>query len=316
MPEGPVSCWVAIRGHRRECDFLKSAVAGERLPHALLFCGPDGVGKRLVAVALAAWLQCEAVGDDACGTCAACRQVAAGTHPDVQLVALSSGKKEIGIDRMREIKKFMQLKPLRGKAKVAIVDSAHALTAAAQNAVLKTLEEPPDQSFLILVANTPDALLATVRSRCQRLQFSPLAADVVAEILAVTHGVDPVLARELAALAEGSPGRALALRAGVGKLDGAGVWELLAGLRSARYVDMMELASRLAESDAALGVNLEILLSQCRDAVTEAIDKEPEMVRSALTRTEAVHSAHSALRRTNANRQLLIEALLLQLTRT
>ena len=315
MPEAPLTRFATIRGHQRECEFLKSAVRRERLPHALLFSGPDGIGKRSVAAALAAWLQCEAGGDDACGDCAACRQAGAGTHPDVQLVAVAPGKKEIGIDRMREIKKFMQLRPLRGKAKIAIIDDAHALTAAAQNAVLKTLEEPPDRSFLILIANNPDGLLPTVRSRCQRVQFVPLPSDTVAEILVTAHGIEPRVARDLAGLAEGSPGRALSLSSSLAALDSDRFRVLLAGLRGARYVRLMELANELAQSDVDLRVKLELLLAQCRAEAMAALDSEPAAVRSALARADAVHHAHTALRRSNPNRQLLLDALLLQLAR-
>jgi len=268
-----------------------------------------------VAVALAAWLQCEAGGDDACGGCASCRQVGAGTHPDVQLVAVAPGKKEIGIDRMREIKKFMQLQPLRGRAKLAIVDDAHALTAAAQNALLKTLEEPPDRSFLILVADNPDGLLPTVRSRCQRVQFAPLPTETVADILVTAHGIEPRAAHDLAALAEGSPGRGLSLSGSLGTLASDRFRALLAGLRGARYVRLMELANELAESDVDLSVKLELLLSHCRTEAMASLDSEPAAVRSALARADAVHHAHTALRRSNPNRQLLLDALLLQLAR-
>ncbi len=320
MSEAPLTHFAAIHGHQRQIEFLKSAVRRQRLPHALLFAGPDGIGKRSVAVAFAAWLQCEAGGDDACGGCAACRQVGAGTHPDLQLVAVAPGKKEIGIDRMREIKRFMQLQPLRGKAKIAIVDDAHALTAAAQNAVLKTLEEPPDRSFLLLIADNPDGLLPTVRSRCQRLQFAPLPTETVADILVTAHGIEPRAAHDLAVLAEGSPGRALSLSGGLGALDSGRLRELLAGLRGARYVRLMELANELTESDVDLSVTLELLLSHCRTEAMAALESElaavrPAAVRSALARADAVHHAHTALRRSNPNRQLLLDALLLQLAR-
>src|SRR5438552_2064658 len=111
----------AICGHERPLQVLRAAAAHGRLPHALLFAGPDGIGKRAVAVAVAAWLQCEAGGAEACSVCAACRQIAAGTHPDVRMLTVAEGKKEIGIDRVRELKRFTQLQPVRGAFKVGIV---------------------------------------------------------------------------------------------------------------------------------------------------------------------------------------------------
>src|SRR5262249_21383142 len=173
MPESSLARFADIRGHESTRAMLCAAATDDRLPHAWLFAGPDGVGKCMVATALAAWLHCETRGADACGACASCRQIAAGSHPDVLLVRVAPGKKEIGVDRAREVKRFTQLQPVRGRVKVAIIDDAHMLTVAAQNALLKTLEEPPERSLLIVIAHNADALLPTVRSRCQRVPFLP-----------------------------------------------------------------------------------------------------------------------------------------------
>jgi DNA polymerase-3 subunit delta' len=326
MPAEPLIRFATLRGHQRVRDLLRAAVANDRLSHALLFAGADGVGKRSVALALAAWLLCEEDGDDACGACASCRQVAAGSHPDFQLIAVAAGKREIGVDRARDVKRFTQLRPLRGTLKVAVVDDAHVLTTAAQNALLKTLEEPPEHSLLILVANNPDALLPTVRSRCQRVQFSPLPNDAVVDVLTRGHGMAPATAQQLAALAEGSPGRALALSRSVA---GKAALPQLAGLRGARYVDLVQLAHAIGLPEADTGMKLEMLLSQLRDAAVRGLGAEhlalrnaadaagdERGLRSTLVAAELVHGAREALRRGNPNRQLLLEALLLRLART
>jgi len=319
MPEPGLTTFAAIRGHERACAFLRAAVANQRLAHALLFAGPDGIGKRAVAGALAAWLECTAGGDDACGTCASCRQAAAGSHPDLQIIAVAAGKKEIGVDRVRELKRFTQLQPLGGTMKIGIVDDAHMLTVAAQNALLKTLEEPPPRSLLILVANNPDALLPTVRSRCQRVQFAPLPTAVVVELLTTQHGVDAATARDLAALAEGSPGRALALsRSFVGGRRQQ-LLEALATLGTARYVQLAQMAQELSHPEAEATVKLETLLHACRDDALRAVGAAPppsRRLRGALRRADVVADAWNALRRGSPNRQLLLEALLLRLART
>ncbi len=318
MPAEPLKGFGAIRGHRRVCDFLRAAVASDRLPHALLFAGADGVGKRSVALALVAWLLCEAGADDACGRCAACRQVVAGSHPDLQVLNVASGKKEIGVDRARDVKRFTQLRPLRGSVKIAVINDAHMLTVAAQNALLKTLEEPPQHSLLILVANNPDALLPTVRSRCQRVQFVPLPHEAVIEILTRDHGLAPAVAQQLAALAEGSPGRALALSRCITSTEGA---PQLAGLGDARYVDLVRLANQIALPEADTGMKLELLLSQLRDAAVRGLDDPTEAaagvrsLRTTLRAADLVHDTREAMRRSNPNRQLLLEALLLRLAR-
>jgi DNA polymerase-3 subunit delta' len=318
MPAEPLKGFAAIRGHQRVCDFLRGAVVNERLPHALLFAGADGVGKRSVALALAAWLLCEAEAEEACGRCAACRQVAAGSHPDLQVLTVASGKKEIGVDRARDVKRFTQLRPVRGSLKVAVINDAHMLTVAAQNALLKTLEEPPEHSLLVLIANNPDALLPTVRSRCQRVQFAPLPHDAVIEILTRDHGLTPPAAQHLAALAEGSPGRALALSRCV--TEGT---PLLAGLAHARYVDLVRLANEIGLPEADTGMKLELLLAQLRDAAVRRLGgtssttaASARSLRGTLRAADLVHDTREAMRRGTPNRQLLLEALLLRLART
>ncbi len=326
MSRAAVTTFAAIHGHDRICTFLRTAVGNGRLAHALLFAGPEGIGKRSVALAFAAWVHCSAGGSDACGGCASCRQIAAGSHPDVHLVAVAAGKKEIGIDRVRELKRLMRLQPMLGTTKVAIIDEAPLLTMAAQNALLKMLEEPPDHSLLILVASSPDALLPTVRSRCQRLQFAPLPTETVASIVAGVAGIEAPVARELALLAEGSPGRALTLgRALVGAAR-AQLVEALAGLRGARYVELAHMAHELNHPEADAGVKLEALLAQYRDDAVRAIGAPqlavhppspatPVSSSVLLRRADAVYDAWSATRRGNPNRQLLFEALLLRLAR-
>ena len=314
-----------IQGHENACAFLRGAVTHGRLAHALVFAGPEGIGKRTVALALAAWLHCTAGGDDACGECVACRQVAAGSHPDVLVVTIPAGKKEIGVDRAREVKRFTQMRPVSGRSKLALVDDAHMLTVAAQNALLKTLEEPPASSLLILVTANPDALLPTVRSRCQRVQFAPLAAEAVAALLCTQHGWEPDVARTVAVTADGSVGRALALGRSFGNTGHTELAAALATLQGARYVRLAQMAHDLNHPDSETRVKLEGLLYRYREDVLRLITggEQPTAgmsgpvpsggVRSALQRVDAVLEALTALQRGNANRQLLLESLLLRL---
>lgn len=327
MPETRVATFGAIRGHARVCEFLRTAVITARLPHALLFTGPEGVGKYCVARALVAWMQCEQRADDACGVCRACRQVAAGTHPDVQLVTVAAGKKEIGVDRIREVKRFMQLRPVQAGAKLVILDEAHRLTVAAQNALLKTLEEPPAHSFLILVVHNADVLLPTVRSRCQRVQFSPLALADVLDVLVHRCDVDAALAAQLSTIAEGSPGHALALHDCLAGAPREQLEKQLAGLDQARYVRAMQLANELSQPEAQALPKLELLLSHFRDEALRAVGAGAlasadangppaaavDAVRTALRQADAVHAAWMAMRRSTPNRQLLMEALVMRL---
>jgi DNA polymerase-3 subunit delta' len=206
-----------ILGHRRLVGLIARSVSRESLPPSLIFSGPAGVGKRLTAMAVAQLLNCtkrvgEAPNIDACGACAACTRIARGVHSDV-IVVEPGESGAIKIEQIRDIVDRAGYRPFEGRCRVVIVDGADALVPAAQNALLKTLEEPPSASVFILVTAQPDLLLATVRSRCPRLRFGPLPiADLVAAL--VQRGRTDTEARAVAATADGSLRRALESIAG------------------------------------------------------------------------------------------------------
>src|SRR5438309_183625 len=160
-----------VVGHHRLIDLLKRSVGNGTLPPSLLFTGPSGVGKRLTATSVAQTLNCVRVRDsefDACGECAACSRIARGVHPDVVVVEPGDSG-AIKIDQIRDVVERTNYRPFEGRRRVVIVDEADALVVQAQNALLKTLEEPPPSSVFILVTARPDVLLPTVRSRCPQL---------------------------------------------------------------------------------------------------------------------------------------------------
>ena len=204
-----------VIGHRRLVSLLARSIARESLPPSLIFAGPSGVGKRLAATAVAQALNCtsrRAPGEggletDACGVCAACTRIARGVHPDV-LVVEPGDTGAIKIEQVREIVDRAAYRPFEGRRRVVIVDEADALVPPAQNALLKTLEEPPPSSVFILVTPRPDVLLPTVRSRCPRLTFRALGQADLAAVL-VARGFTDAEARAVAATADGSVGRAL-----------------------------------------------------------------------------------------------------------
>ena len=210
-----------VVGHVRLVDLLSRSAAGGTLPPSLLFAGPAGIGKHLVALSLAQTMNCTdpkgsglgAQGSvDACGVCAACSRIARGVHPDVIFVSPGDSG-AIKIDQVRDVVDRAQYRPFEGRRRVVIIDEADALAHPAQNALLKTLEEPPSLSVFILVASRPDMLLPTVLSRCPQLRFRPLAADQIATAL-MARGLSETEARAVAATADGSLGHALQERAG------------------------------------------------------------------------------------------------------
>jgi DNA polymerase-3 subunit delta' len=204
-----------VRGHDRIVASLRQSLGQGRLPHALLFIGPEGIGKRSLARKLAQGLLCEtrpATELDPCETCPGCLQVEAGTHPDFVEVARPEDKHELPISVIRDLCNQFGLKPARGPRKVALVDDADDLNDEAANAFLKTLEEPPPGAVLILIGTSAELQLETVVSRCQVVRFDPLSEADIAWLL-LEQGVtpDPTEAARLAALGEGSVRRAIGL---------------------------------------------------------------------------------------------------------
>ena len=200
-----------IIGHQKQLGILRAGLASERLHHAYLFVGPEGVGKRTIATALAKAIHCQSRTADFCGECVNCARIADGNHPDVRAVVPLSEKKEIGIPQIREIERDLGYRSFTGKRKIVTIDPATLLNIAAQNALLKTLEEPPKESLIILIATSIGALLPTLRSRCLRLTFAPLARREVADHLQKAHKKSPEEADFLAAISLGSIGVALGL---------------------------------------------------------------------------------------------------------
>ncbi len=198
-----------IIGHQRPLETLRLGLANERLHHAYLFVGPEGSGKRTVALALAKAIHCRETKNDFCDRCPDCARIQAGNHPDVRLVQTLEDKKEISIKQVREIEKELNFRSFSGKRKIAIIDPATLLNTSSQNALLKTLEEPPRNSMIVLIAPNAGALLPTLRSRCLRVSFGPLARDEVARYLTSKEGINQDDANLRAALSMGSLGAAI-----------------------------------------------------------------------------------------------------------
>lgn len=204
--------WERVRGHDAVVNSFRTAYTRGRLGQAYLLVGPEGVGKRLFALELAKALLCEQPPEAlaACGRCPACTQVEAGTHPDVFRVRTPDTKHELPIDEIRAFCAQMAIKS-RGSRKIGIVEDADDFNEESANAFLKTLEEPPAGSLLLLLATGIDRQLPTILSRSQIVRFAPLKADDLRAILAQHEIADPTQIDRLVKLSGGSVGKALAL---------------------------------------------------------------------------------------------------------
>jgi len=208
--------WQVV-GHEKVVALLDRSLKEGKLAHAYLFVGPKHVGKMTLALNLAQALNCDGK-EKPCGHCRQCLRIRERKHADVQIIALD-GRTEIGIDHVREMQHAASLRPFEGRYRVFIIDGAEHLSHEASNCLLKTLEEPPANVELILLAINERLLLPTVLSRCHRLELSPLSTSVVAQALIHRWGVAQEQAKVLAQLSSGCLGWAVAAASDEGLLS-------------------------------------------------------------------------------------------------
>jgi DNA polymerase-3 subunit delta' len=207
--------FASIVGHAQVVNLLRRAAAAGRVPQSLLISGPEGVGKRTVAIALAQAVNCPKRRDgDSCGVCATCVRIEKGQHSDV-VVVNKGDEASIKIATLRDrLLHVIGYRPFEAERRVYIIDPADDVTPEAQAALLKTLEEPPPAAILMLLSAYPDTLLATVQSRCRRLRLGPLSERDVARVLVERCNVERSRAGALAAVSGGSVSHALELADG------------------------------------------------------------------------------------------------------
>ena len=199
-----------IQGHAQSIGLLKRYLEDSRLSGGYLFTGPEGIGKKLIALTLAKAVNCSEGKPDSCDICVSCGKIDRSDHPDVHLTA--NGDDEIKIESIRQLQKDLSFRPYEGKTKVFIIDNAHKLTADAANCLLKVLEEPPKQSLIILISDKPVLLFRTIVSRCKTVKFSSMPRKSLEEVLSVSHGLDAGMSHFLAYFSEGRLGSALRLK--------------------------------------------------------------------------------------------------------
>ena len=320
----------SLVGNERIKKLLRRAVAEARVGQGLIFAGQRGVGKHQFALALAQAVNCERPKNgDACGECLSCRKISSGEHPDVHTI--SPDGQFIKIGQMRDMSQEAQYRPFEGRRRVYIIDNAERLREEAANSILKTLEEPPESSLILLVTSKPYALLETIRSRCQMLSFAPLTSKELEAYLKANFKRPIEETRMLARLARGSIGRTLEIDLGVYREKRATMLDLIEALAITRdTVKLLGAAEHLGrklekdEFENHLDVLMVLLedvfhlkLGEAADSLTNS-DAAPrlERIAEAVTLeqiTELVGRVEQVLQSLarNINRQLAMESVLI-----
>lgn len=249
-----------IIGHAGQIDLLRRALASDRLGHAYLFHGPEGVGKKLVALSIARALFCP---DGGCGVCPVCRKVDHHNHPDLHLVEPDGAN--IKIDQIRDLQRELSLRPLEAERKIALFDHADTLNLAAANSFLKTLEEPPGNALIILLSAHPEKLLSTIRSRCQPLPFRKLSRDDIETALHQRLGLKEVECHVLAALSDGSFHKAFGDDRSLYLEERVAIIKTVTSLSTVAIGPLLDFAEKLSKEKETLPQLMGIVVSFYRD---------------------------------------------------
>ncbi|BEU87117.1 DNA polymerase III subunit delta' [Selenomonas sp. TAMA-11512] len=269
--------WESVIGHAAVKEALRERLRAHRLPHALLLCGVRGIGKSRLAHVLARTLLCEKQGDVPCGTCASCRAVEAGTHPDflcLEPTSKGKGSAMIRMEEMHGLLTALSRKPILSKQFVAVIDDAERMNETAANRLLKTLEEPQGRVTFILITESRTSLLPTIVSRVMPVRFGMLSREETVEVLKQA-GLSETRAMELAPLAFGSPGRALAFHEGYGEKGralGDAILKVLSEIKDSDIWRLGDEAHALSREDA--GESLRVLSLYLRDLLVLTMDGE------------------------------------------
>lgn len=327
------SNWDLI-GHEWAVQLLRSQVAGGQLRHAYLFTGPDGIGRRTLALHLAQALNCSYPPSpgEFCGACRACRGFAAMQHADLYAATRQEGDKEIKVGAVRDLSRSLSRTPLEARFQVGLLLDFEQASEEAANALLKTLEEPNPSVVLCITATDTDSIPGTVASRCEIVRLRPVPAAELANVLAQRLSIDAPRAQLLASLSGGRPGEAIRLHHQPEVMDQRAEWlDTCDRLLAANRVERFAFAEKASKDRETMRSLLLVWLSYWRDVLLRSarssaavanVDRDTQLKELASRlNLEAARNWVTALERTldqlttNVNARLALEVLLLELPR-
>lgn len=256
-----------IVGHEQTIEFLKNAITSNKVYHAYIFDGEDYSGKSMLAGAFAMALQCQEGNAEPCGNCHSCKQALTDNQPDI--IWLDHEKpNSIGVDDIRKLNNDITIKPYSSKYKIYIIEEAEKMTPQAQNALLKTIEEPPEYGIIILLTNNYESFLQTILSRCIRVQLNPVANDVLVKYLMEHAGVVEYQARVCAAFAQGNVGKALKLASSedFNQIKNEAL-RLVKNIKRMEQFEVLFLLNEITEYKVSIGDFLDIIMVWYRDVL-------------------------------------------------
>jgi DNA polymerase-3 subunit delta' len=318
-----------VLGHSKPISFLQRAIRNGKVVNSYLFLGNEGIGKKAVALQFAKALNClggEAEGGEACDHCISCKKIDHALHPDV-LVIEPEGQ-TIKVDQVRQLQRELVYRPYEGKRRVCILTAADRMAPHIPNTLLKTLEEPPLHTVIILLANNSRFILPTILSRCQPIRFNPLPVPLVSQWLMEGKGFNQAESHLLASLSEGSPGKALEIQEEIRQIPREALLKDWVGLKSLSFERIGNWVESLPSQRDNLLLILEVTKTLLRDLVmVKTLKKGANLIHpdlghmmesvaanwslaSLLKRMDMVHRATLAIK-ANANTSLALEAMML-----
>jgi DNA polymerase-3 subunit delta' len=295
-----------IIGHESIVQHLQNAISSQKVSHAYIFHGEAGMGKKLLANAFAKTLQCEEEGTLSCDRCKSCMQADSGNHPDI--IRVTHEKVSIGVDDIRlQVNADIHVKPYHSKYKVYIIEDGDKLTEAAQNALLKTMEEPPEYAVIVLLVSNITALLPTILSRCVQLNLKPVDKTAIKEFLMLRHRIPDYKAEMAAAFSGGNVGKAI-------KYATSEDFERMKSdvLHILKYIDEMELhevisgLKVLTANKPVIEDYIDLMILWYRDVVMYKATMDPDLM---LYREERSFIKHQANIRSYDNIEKIINAM-------
>ena len=318
-----------VLGHSKPIALLQRAIRNEKVVNSYLFLGSEGIGKKYVALQFAKALNClegEAKKGEACDHCSSCKKIDHAVHPDVLLIEPEG--QNIKVDQVRQLQRDLAYRPYEGKRRVCILTAADRMAPNMSNILLKTLEEPPLHTVIILLANNSRSILPTILSRCQPVRFNSLPVSLVSKWLREGRGFEETEAHLLASLSEGSPGKALEIQEEIRQIPREELLKDWVGLKSISFERIGGWVGSLPSQRENLLLILEVAKTLLRDLVmVKILKKRPMLIHSdllqvmvpmamnwsltsLLKRMEILHQTTLAIR-ANANTSLALEAMML-----